>query len=97
MASNEETFRVGPAQSSQAQNVTYPGEFRCGKVRVLNENGYPVEVTVRRVTEKVVYENTISGTSDGFAMLSHAETENITADKGFRSGQRVRVTVEPLD
>lgn len=71
--------------------------YRVGGALVYNENPYPVEVTVRRVAEKVAFEaELIAATGYGFVISGYAERA-ATRDKGFRDGQRVRVTIEPLD
>lgn len=64
-----------------------------GGVWATNENPYPVEVTVRRVPEKVVFERWVPPVSeDGSWCLSGELLAN-----GFNLGHRVRVTVEPLE
>ena len=87
MASNEETFRVGPAQSSQVPNV--PGMANHKGVGLYNHNPYPIEVTVRRVAEKVsrvTYVREMSGS-----------LRDILGAAGYAYDDRIKLTVEPLD
>ena len=67
---------------------------RDANVEVINHNPYPVEVTVRRVAEKVVYETItrFTGAGDGYTPM--APESAALQGKGFVDGQKVRVTIE---
>lgn len=60
-----------------------------------NEEPYPVEVTVRRVAEKVEFQACLERGWRG-PFLSAMESQSQILNKGFQPGQRVRVTIEPL-
>lgn len=67
-------------------------------VSVTNRNHYPVEVTVRRVAEKVVYDGAADYTTTDFRLiLNIRQVLERLREAGFAQGQRYRVTVEPLD
>lgn len=74
------------------------GSTGIGNVACLNSNPYPVEVTVRRVAEKVVYDGAADYTTTDFRLiLNIRQVLERLREAGFAQGQRYRVTVEPLD
>lgn len=78
-----------------AQRVA--GSVSCsviGGVRAFNDNPYPVEVTVRRVAERVVFETNLIGERP---FVDACVSQKALRDIGYLTGQRVRVTIEPLD
>lgn len=89
-----ETKRLGPQQRYDTADMAGV----VGGVWATNNNPYPVEVTVRRVAEKVVFDATLrNGTNEGdYWVPQHAEQDAMRG-KGFRDGQKVRVTIEPLE
>lgn len=69
-----------------------------GGVYTHNNNPYPVEVTVRRVAEKVVFEaNLCEGTGDDNWWIPQYHEQEAMRGRGYYEGQRVRVTIEPLE
>lgn len=86
-----ETTRIGPRSAAWVW-----------RTRTYNDGDYPVEVTVRRVTETVRFEAELDGYADdgnGAKALYVPQISEVEAlrGRGYVRGQRVRVTIEPLD
>lgn len=64
-------------------------------VRVNNRNPYPVEVTVRRVVEPQVFEGRVNYLMNDYRDVLEINKKLLAS--GFEDGQKVRMTVEPLD
>lgn len=73
------------------------GSTGIGNVACLNNNPYPVEVTVRRVAEKVVLSPWRVGHFSDKASSDWADIQRQLNAAGYATGQSVRVTIEPLD
>lgn len=89
MASNEMKFRV----EGVGGNTQWPHHDQGG-VNVINRNHHPIEVTVRRVPEKVVLDG---AWQMGALSVGWGKVQDQLEAAGYFRGQRVKVTVEPLD